>query len=73
MYQRYEDWCELFCVDMDTTREADILNFREGSVLEVVVQQTMKIKLFWSLATKNYVGHAAGMEFTSYGPRETKL
>lgn len=53
----------LHCTDRGQNVTADILNHREGHVLEVALN-TVKLRLMYNKDTKTYVGSMAGLEFT---------
>ena len=65
---KYADVASVYCVDMDTWKEADVLAFVPLKRLEITVSGLPKITLSYVNSTKNYVGFAAGFEFTSQGP-----
>ena len=54
----------LHCTDKNQNVEADILNRRDGEFLEVVINQSVKVRLQYNKANRVYVGSAAGLEFT---------
>ena len=54
----------LHCTDKNQNVEADILNRRDGEFLEVVINQSVKVRLQYNKSNRVYVGSAAGLEFT---------
>ena len=54
----------LHCTDKNQNVEADILNRRDGEFLEVVINQSVKVRLQYNKSNHVYVGSAAGLEFT---------
>ena len=63
------DTCKLTCTSNGITMEADVLSFAEGKFLSVAIAE-MKISMNFN--GKLYEGKAAGMNFTTPGPRVTK-
>ena len=63
------DKCKLTCTSNGITMEADVLSFAEGKFLSVAIAE-MKISMNFN--GKLYEGKAAGMDFTTPGPRVTK-
>lgn len=63
------DKCKLTCTSNGITMEADVLSFAEGKFLSVAIAE-MKISMNFN--GKLYEGKAAGMNFTTPGPRVTK-
>ena len=50
--------------------EAEISDFSEKKILNVVVNKSVKINMLWN--GKFYEGRGAGMDFQSDGPKITK-
>ena len=63
------DKCKLTCTSNGITMDADVLSFAEGKFLSVAIAE-MKISMNFN--GKLYEGKAAGMDFTTPGPRVTK-
>lgn len=63
----YEDKCKITCTDKDQVVEAEVMEFRPKQHLTAVLA-TNKIHMKYN--GRLYVGNAAGMEFTSFGPEE---
>ena len=59
----------LTCTSNGITMDADVLSFGEGKFLSVAIAE-MKISMTFN--GKLYEGKAAGMHFTTSGPRVTK-
>jgi len=54
----------LHCTDKNQNVEAEIMNHRPGSFLEVVINNAIKMSMQYHKANNVYVGSAAGLEFT---------
>lgn len=65
---KHDDRCTITNVNNDTNVIADIMEYREGKYLTVVVMGA-KIRLQWNEKHKKFMGSVAGMEFESLGPR----
>jgi hypothetical protein len=63
------DKCNLTCLSNGVTMEASVLSFTEGKFLTVAIAE-MKISMKFN--GKLYEGKAAGMDFTTPGPKVTK-
>jgi hypothetical protein len=63
------DKCKLTCTSNGITMEADVLSFKEEQFLSVAIAE-MKISMKFN--GKLYEGKAAGMDFTTPGPKVTK-
>ena len=63
------DKCKLTCTSNGIIMEADVLSFTEGKFLSIAIAE-MKISMMFN--GKLYEGKAAGMNFTTPGPRVTK-
>jgi len=61
--------CKLTCTSNGITMDADVMSFSEGNFLTVAIAE-MKVSMNFN--GKLYEGKAAGMDFTSTGPRVTK-
>ena len=60
---------KLTCTSNGITMEADVMSFKEEQFLTVAIAE-MKISMNFN--GKVYEGRAAGMDFTTPGPRVTK-
>jgi hypothetical protein len=67
---RNEDHCEIKQVGTSKTVRAEILDFREGDRLTVVLNKSVKLPMKWN--GRLYEGRMAGMDFTTTGPKITK-
>ena len=63
------DKCKLTCTSNGITMEADVMCFKEGQFLSVAIAE-MKINMKFN--GKLYEGKAAGMDFTTPGPKVFK-
>ena len=63
------DKCKLTCTSNGITMDADVMSFSEGNFLTVAIAE-MKVSMNFN--GKLYEGRAAGMNFTSTGPRVIK-
>jgi hypothetical protein len=63
------DKCKLTCTSNGITMDAVVLSFKEEQFLSVAIAE-MKISMNFN--GKLYEGKAAGMNFTTPGPRVTK-
>ena len=69
MAMNYEDTCTLTCTDNDKQMTAEVLDFKENKSLSVTLNRQVKVMLFYDAKAKKYIGHQAGLEFTTAGPR----
>jgi len=53
----------LHCTDRNQTVEADVLQHKAGTLLEVALN-TVKIRMIYNRHNRVYVGSMAGLEFT---------
>lgn len=67
---KYEDVCTVVCEDNDKSLTADILEFREGKILVVSLNKSLKLSMPWN--GRIYEGKMSGMSFVSYGPKGYK-
>lgn len=63
------DKCKITCTSNGITMDADVMSFNEGNFLTVAIAE-MKISMNYN--GKLYEGKAAGMDFTSAGPKVSK-
>lgn len=68
MSVRYENICELYCVDTDRTQQAEVLDLQQHRMLTVAIAGN-KIRLQWNPKHGHYQGKMAGLDFTTEGPR----
>lgn len=61
--------CKLTCTSNGITMDAEVMSFSEGNFLTVAIAE-MKVSMNFN--GKLYEGRAAGMNFTSTGPKVTK-
>lgn len=61
--------CKLTCTSNGITMDASVLSFNEGKFLTVAIAE-MKISMNFN--GKLYEGKAAGMDFTTTGPKISK-
>jgi gamma-glutamyl-gamma-aminobutyrate hydrolase PuuD len=55
---------DLHCTDKNQYIEAEILNIRESSYLEAVIQNSIKLHMQYNSKHKTYIGSMGGLEFT---------
>ena len=68
MRVEHENTCELHCTDNDKTVTAEVLNFRQGDGLTVVVVGN-RIVMKYNKQHDIYIGSMSGLEFTTKGPK----
>jgi len=66
--ENYKDTCTVHCTDKDKDLSADVLSFKPGKSLIVVVSQELRITMSYVPKHKIYVGTLSGLEFTTKGP-----
>lgn len=66
----YEDTCNLQS-DNGTTVEAEVLEYKPNNFLVVTVNRKVKVTLQYIPKHDMYLGHMAGIELTSKGPKES--
>lgn len=66
----YEDTCVLHNTDRNENIEAEVLEYRPGTLLSVSIRRQIKMTLLYNQRGKVYVGSMAGYEFTTPGPKE---
>jgi len=69
MANRFDDTCTITCTDNDKVSSAEVLDFKELKSLSVSLNRQIKIMLFYDAKAKLYIGHQAGLEFTTPGPK----
>lgn len=65
---QYESECELLCIDNNKTSIAEVDRFEEHSYVQCFIGG-MSINLQYNSKYKTYLGKAAGLEFSTNGPR----
>jgi hypothetical protein len=65
----YEDTCTVHCTDTGKEMEAEVMDFRAGHYLKVSVQRKIALHMNYADRFNEYVGSAAGLEFTTAGPK----
>ena len=66
MKQYIEDTCQVSCVDNGKVVPADVLDFKEGKLLAVSLNKSVKLSMHWNGHV--YEGRMSGLTFTSAGP-----
>lgn len=69
---KYDQTCEVTCIDNGKTVTADVEHFRPQDGLTVVVA-TNRIIMKYKKNSNIYVGNLMGMEFTSNGPKHYEI
>jgi hypothetical protein len=69
----FNDTVVLKCTENNQTLEAEVLDFTPAYMLTCSVNRQVKVYLRYNKADKNYVGNVGTLEFTSQGPKETKI
>ena len=64
------DTCTVINENNDREVSAEILSFKEGKMLSVSLNKSVKVTLAWN--GKIYEGKAGGMTFISTGPKITE-
>ena len=67
MKTKYEDVCQVTCEDNNKTLTAEILDFKEGKMLTVSLDRSIKLTMPWN--GKIYEGKMMGRSFVSTGPK----
>lgn len=65
---QYEPECELLCIDTNKTSVAEVDRFSEESYVQCFIGG-MSINLQYNKQYKKYIGSAAGLEFSTDGPK----
>jgi hypothetical protein len=65
---QYEPECELLCIDNNKTSTAIVDRFAENSYVQCFIGR-MTINLQYNSKYKKYLGKAAGLEFSTDGPK----
>jgi hypothetical protein len=65
---QYDTQCELLCIDTNKTSTAEVDRFVEKSYVQCFIGG-MSINLQYNLKYKKYIGGAAGLEFSTDGPK----
>lgn len=68
MRVEHDETCMLHCTDNDKNIEAEVLNFRQGDGLTVVLAGN-KIVMKYNKQHDVYIGSTSGLEFTTKGPK----
>lgn len=71
MKQYIEDTCQVTCVDNNRVVLADVLDFKEGKMLSVSLNKSLKLVMPWN--GRVFEGRMSGLTFTSTGPIITKV
>ena len=66
---RYEETCQVKCVDNGQTVVADVLDFKPGVLLSVSLNKSIKLILKYALKSDEYQGDLYGRTFISNGPK----
>jgi hypothetical protein len=65
----YEEECTLYNTDHDKTVTAEVIGYRPGEHLRVLLESRVQMTLQFNNKHNIYVGNMAGLEFTSKGPK----
>lgn len=65
---QYDPQCELLCIDTNKTSTAEVDRFMENSYIQCFIGG-MSINLQYNTKYKKYIGKAAGLEFSTDGPK----
>jgi hypothetical protein len=65
---KYDNTCELYCVDTEINQQAEVLNYDLEKRLTVAIAGN-KIVLQWKESIGRYAGKLAGLDFLSDGPK----
>lgn len=66
---KYEETCQVTCVDNGQVAQADVLDFRPQVLLSVSLQKSIKVILKYHAKSGEYQGDMFGRTFTSMGPK----
>ena len=66
---RYEETCQVTCVDNNETVTADILDFKPMVSLNVSLNKSIKMVLKYASNSDEYQGNLYGRTFISKGPK----
>jgi hypothetical protein len=67
---RHNNTCLIRSTKSSKFIEAEVADFSEKKILNVVLNKSVKINMKWN--GKFYEGHGAGMDFQTDGPTVTK-
>lgn len=62
--------CIVRCTDNDRVIDAEVIDFRQGSLLTVSLEREIKLVLKYDAHRNHYRGNMSGLEFVSDGPKE---
>lgn len=68
---RYEDTCQVKCIDNNQTVTAEILEFKPQVLLSISLQKSIKLVLKYNTKFDEYQGELYGRTFVSKGPKGT--
>lgn len=71
MNQNFESTVTVTCSDNGKSSTAEVINFREKSVLIVSLNRAVRLELIYNPRNGLYIGNQAGLEFVSKGPTAT--
>jgi len=66
---KYEDTCQVKCVDNGEVVNADILDFKPQVLLSISLQKSIKLVLKYQTKSDEYQGDMYGRTFVSKGPK----
>lgn len=66
---KYEETCEVKCVDNGEVVNADILDFKPQVLLSISLQKSIKLVLKYVAKSDEYQGDMYGRTFVSNGPK----
>lgn len=68
---KYEETCQVKCVDNGQVVEADVLDFKPQNILSVSLDRSIKLVLKYNSKTDEYQGDLYGRTFITKGPKGT--
>ena len=68
---KYEETCQIKCVDNGQVVNADILDFKPQVLLSVSLEKSIKLTLRHVAKNDEYQGDMYGRTFVSKGPKST--
>ena len=68
---KYEETCQVKCVDNGQVVDADVLDFKPQIILSVSLDRSIKLVLKYNSKTDEYQGDLYGRTFITKGPKGT--
>ena len=66
MNKYIDETCQVVCIDNNKIVTADVLDIKEGKMLSVSINKSVKLMMPWNGYI--YEGRMSGLTFTSAGP-----